>query len=75
MRTEFWMSDLARGGGLAACLLLSSVSLASMTPLEDDAMADVSGAGIAMAFEDFRWMVKPTSYFEQVGSAPDVGAT
>ena len=70
------MSDLARGGGLAACLLLlSSVSLASMTPLEDDAMADVSGAGIAMAFEDFRWMVKPTSYFEQVGSAPDVGAT
>jgi len=75
MHTEFSISGLAKGGCLAGGLLLSCLLLASMTPLDDDAMADISGAGIAMAFEDFRWMVKPTSYFEQVGSAPGVGAT
>lgn len=33
-------------------------------------MAEVTGAGIALAFDDFQFAMAPTSYFEQVGAAP-----
>ena len=55
-------------------LLIAMDSHAAMEPMEDSAMADVSGAGIALGFEDFRWLTKPTSYYEQMGSDP-VGAS
>ncbi|MCK0154539.1 hypothetical protein MWU49_12545 [Alcanivorax sp. S6407] len=58
-------------GGLS---LLPTTSLAALEQLDDAAMADVSGAGIALGFEDFRWLTKPTSYYEQMGTAP-IGAT
>ena len=55
-------------------LLIAMDSHAAMEPMEDSAMADVSGAGIALGFEDSRWLTKPTSYYEQMGSDP-VGAS
>ncbi|MED5239833.1 MAG: hypothetical protein VX379_09690 [Pseudomonadota bacterium] len=55
-------------------LLIAMDSHAALEPMEDSAMADVSGAGIALGFEDFRWLTKPTSYYEQMGTDP-VGAS
>lgn len=42
----------------------------AMQALSDDEMEDVSGAGIAVALENFRYMMAPTSYMEQVGVTP-----
>jgi hypothetical protein len=42
----------------------------AMQALSDDEMEDVSGAGIAVALENFRYMMAPTSYMEQVGVVP-----
>ncbi|MEE4250497.1 MAG: hypothetical protein V2I38_07900 [Alcanivoracaceae bacterium] len=42
----------------------------AMQALSDDEMEDVSGAGIAVALENFRFMMAPTSYMEQVGVTP-----
>lgn len=53
--------------------LLASVPLwamPAMAPMSEDEMAEVSGAGIAIALENFRYMLAPTSYMEQVGVAP-----
>ena len=43
--------------------------------LSDAEMEDVSGAGIAVALEEFRFMMAPTSYMEQVGTAPAIACT
>lgn len=52
-------------------LLLCAAQLpASMVPLDDHEMAQQTGEGIALALHNFRFMMKPTSYFEQVGSVP-----
>ena len=64
----------ARAGLLGLLALLPLCSLAAMERMDDAAMSDVSGAGIALGFEDFRWLTKPTSYFEQMGTDP-VGDT
>ncbi len=47
--------------------------MAALEQMDEAAMSNVSGAGLAFVWEDFRWLTKPTSYFEQVGSgvAPD----
>lgn len=66
--------DTARIGLLAVLTLLPLGGMAALERLDDDAMSGVSGAGIALGFEDFRWLTKPTSYFEQMGSAP-IGST
>lgn len=50
--------------------MVSAAASAGLSPLSDDEMQDVSGAGIAVALDDFRFMAAPTSYFEQVGVAP-----
>ena len=50
--------------------MVPAVASAGLAPLSDDEMQDVSGAGIAVALDDFRFMAAPTSYFEQVGVAP-----
>lgn len=42
----------------------------ALQALSDDEMEDVSGAGIAVALENFRYMMAPTSYLEQVGTVP-----
>lgn len=55
---------------LSVLLLFPLTALSALEKLDDAAMAEVSGAGIALGFEDFRWLTKPTSYFEQVGSDP-----
>ena len=70
---------ITTGGRSVAALLwllcLSPVVHATqgLRPLADDEMSAVSGAGLAVALEDFRFMMAPTSYAEQVGSTP-VGA-
>lgn len=65
--------DTARTALLGALVLLPLSGMAALERLDDDAMAGVSGAGLALALDDFRWLVKPTSYFEQVGSDPTGG--
>ena len=61
-----------RGRILAGLFILLPLSdVAAMERLDDEAMADVSGAGLAFVWEDFRWLTKPTSYFEQVGTGTD----
>ncbi|MAX56111.1 MAG: hypothetical protein CL537_11485 [Alcanivoracaceae bacterium] len=64
----------ARAGLLGLLALLPLSGMAALERMDDAAMSDVSGAGIALGFEDFRWLTKPTSYFEQMGTAP-VGTT
>lgn len=64
----------ARAGLLGLLALLPLSSMAALERMDDAAMSDVSGAGIALGFEDFRWLTKPTSYYEQMGSDP-VGET
>ncbi|KGD64100.1 hypothetical protein Y5S_02640 [Alcanivorax nanhaiticus] len=59
---------------LAAMTLSPLTGMAALERMDDDAMSGVSGAGIALGFEDFRWLTKPTSYYEQMGSNP-VGDT
>ena len=62
---------------LVAGLVMPAPNLAAptgMVALEDDEMAGVSGAGLAFAFDDFRFQMAPTSYFEQIG-APSHPAT
>jgi len=58
---------LLQGGGL---LLSATPARAALTDLDDGAMEEVSGAGLALGFDDFEFAMAPTSYFEQVGSAP-----
>lgn len=53
-----------------ALLSLPVVPAAALESLDDAAMETVSGAGIALAFDDFQFAMAPTSYFEQVGTAP-----
>ncbi|MFN3712122.1 MAG: hypothetical protein ACK4SX_00530 [Alcanivoracaceae bacterium] len=38
--------------------------------MSDGEMQDINGAGIAVALQDFRFMMAPTSYMEQVGITP-----
>ncbi len=53
-----------------SALMLVALTAHSMVPIGDDALSNVAGEGIALALHDFRFMMKPTSYFEQVGSVP-----
>jgi hypothetical protein len=41
-----------------------------LQPMSDGEMQDINGAGIAVALQDFRFMMAPTSYMEQVGITP-----
>ena len=44
------------------------VGKAALESLDEESLSQVTGTGLAIGFEDFRWLIKPTSYFEQVGS-------
>ena len=60
---------------IAAALVASPMlGMAALESLDEESLSQVTGTGLAIGFEDFRWLVKPTSYFEQVGSDP-VGNT
>lgn len=54
-------------------LLSPAPARAELASLEDADLEEVSGAGIAIALDDFEFAMAPTSYFEQVGSAPASG--
>ncbi|MZR61836.1 hypothetical protein [Alcanivorax sp. DP30] len=45
-----------------------STNVSAMTSLSDEALSGVSGAGIAVALDDFRFAMAPTSYIELTGS-------
>lgn len=53
-----------------ALLSLSARPVAALESLDDSAMESVSGTGVALGFDNFQFAMAPTSYFEQVGSAP-----
>ena len=68
----------ARGGSmllLAGLMLSGSVAASQLRALDDGEMAEVSGTGLAFAFDDFRFQAAPTSYIEQVGGAPAAGTS
>lgn len=48
-------------------------AVAALAALDDGALADEAGSGIAIALHDFQFAMAPTSYFEQVGSTPAGG--
>jgi hypothetical protein len=54
---------------IALSLLLSGIVYA-LDALDDQGMEQVSGMGIALAFDNFQFAMAPTSYFEQVGVVP-----
>lgn len=61
--------------GVASVANEASVSSGNLVPLEEDEMASVSGTGLAFAFDDFRFQMAPTSYFEQLGAPPQGGTS
>lgn len=69
-QSDFRTARIAVLGLLIGLLTVPAGSAYAMESLDDAALSDVSGAGIALGFEDFRWLTKPTSYFEQMGSTP-----
>ena len=58
---------LLQGGAIFLSPLPARAALAD---LDDSAMEQVSGAGVAIGFDQFEFAMAPTSYFEQVGSDP-----
>ncbi len=60
---------------LAATLTLGAAQAQALTELSDDSLSEVQGAGLAFAFDDFRFQMAPTSYFEQLGTAVDLSDT
>jgi hypothetical protein len=58
---------------LAVSLLPAAPGVAALEALDDHALAAETGAGVAIALQDFQLALAPTSYFEQVGSAPAGG--
>lgn len=62
-------------GALALMLGLVPGQVASaMRPVADDELAAISGEGIVIALEDFRFSFANNGYIEQVGVAPAAGA-
>lgn len=59
----------------ALLLALSSASQAGLQPMDEAEMSATHGAGIAVALDNFAYMMAPTSYLEQVGSAPTNACT
>lgn len=55
------------------CLALLSGPSQALTELEDSALSKVQGAGLAIALEDFRYLMAPTSYIELTGSQASPG--
>lgn len=57
----------------ALSLLPAAPVVAALEALDDGALSAETGAGVAIALHDFQFAMAPTSYFEQVGSAPAGG--
>lgn len=53
---------------LAIPLLLLALPAPAIEALDDADLSAVSGAGIAIALEDWRFAMEPTGYMEQTGS-------
>lgn len=60
---------------LVAAALLATPFATALVDMPDEEMQAISGAGIALAFDDFQFAMAPTSYFEMVGSDPAVKCT
>lgn len=60
---------------LSALFTISLVIMANpsvaLVELDETQMEDVSGKGLAFAFDDFRFQMEPTSYFENIGEKPN----
>lgn len=65
IRPSFFLIALGLGVGTVAGALES---------LPDSDLAAVTGEGIALVLEDFRFQMRNTGYIEQIGTDPGVGA-
>ncbi|MCH8542849.1 MAG: hypothetical protein LAT61_04695 [Alcanivorax sp.] len=76
-----WMGRFPKkiGGTFVLCSVVPFLSMglslatpvsasASMVPLGDSALAEVSGTGLALGFEDLRIEMSPTGYIEATGA-------
>lgn len=54
----------------ALLLALASNGQTQLQALDDSEMSSAHGAGIAVALDNFAYLMAPTSYLEQVGTAP-----
>ncbi|WP_303759895.1 hypothetical protein [Alcanivorax jadensis] len=59
---------------LVACGLSVGTAASALESLPDNALAAVTGEGIALVLEDFRFQMRNTGYIEQIGTDPGVGA-
>lgn len=64
---------ITKAAGFFCYAILATFSSTSqaLSEMDDDALADVSGAGIAVALDDFRFAMAPTSFIELTGSVGD----
>ena len=66
-----WRRRGCIAGLLGMITVLAAPRAIALVALDDAGMAGVTGAGVNFVWEDFRWLTKPTSYFEQVGTGVD----
>ncbi|WP_156500934.1 hypothetical protein, partial [Alcanivorax sp. HI0044] len=60
----------ALGFSLMLPLLLAAPSVNALVEMEEEQMANVTGAGLAFVFDDFSFRMAPTSFVELTGSQP-----
>lgn len=58
---------------LPILMLLPALATAGMVALEDEALSEFTGEGIALVLEDFRFQMRNTGYIEQIGSPAAAG--
>lgn len=63
------LSRLIHNGFLALAVLLAAAPAAAMEALDEEQLSEHTGEGLAFAFENFRFLMEPNSYIEQVGSS------
>lgn len=62
-----------RGPTLLMILMVLGMQAHALESLDDGEMAEVNGAGVALAFDNFSSRFAPTSYINMLGSAVGVG--
>lgn len=63
------LSRLINNGLLAVAVLLAAAPAQAMEALDEEQLSEQTGEGLAFAFENFRFLMEPNSYIEQIGSS------
>lgn len=71
--SSFNFGSIFRQGLMFFMLLGFTQGAQALSELEDSQLSKVSGTGIALGLDDFRFAMAPTSYIELTGSTPSAG--